>query len=80
MDIQTAKIEYMNHWGPTFFVDRAFESGLDQAKAFIKRNAGKRVGFKVYILSGKPHPFPKWSLYSTHPVLTNVNLVRNSNC
>lgn len=56
------KQEYKINHGEfdTFFFAHSFKSALYYAKEYMNRNAGQSM--KLYKLSNKPKPFPKWEL------------------
>ena len=50
--------------GDTFFFEHSLKSARQHADDYVKRNTGK-FPMKVYVLSSKPAPFPKWELVKT---------------
>lgn len=59
MPIQEVKIT--SQLGEVFFFEHSGKSAMQHADDYIKRNTGK-LQMKVYILSRKTKPFPKWEL------------------
>lgn len=59
---QEVKIVNVEDNSTVFFFKHSFKSALTHAKEYMKRNSDK-FPMKVYVLSNKPQPFPKWELY-----------------
>ena len=55
------EIKITSKLGEVFFFEHSLKSARQHADDYVKRNTG-RFPMKVYSLSSKPAPFPKWEL------------------